>query len=398
MATVAAQTLRTRTHSLANKARFLTTAAASVATRQGTAAPCTFSSSMPPGFVATVGNLETFVLPEKVSGNLSDMMMAKAMINAWRKDGILQIAMSAKQARLYDLANQASKTFFSKSPSEKHACVNDSSFSGYVASGEEITAGIADYSEIFTVIKNLQPDDPRVLAKWPCHGPCPWPDKSMERCIMDYMSELGSNGEKLIQMVEIGLDIPPGSLAKYTQDGFHHMRILRFPPRHQTNGKGKSGRGIGAHRDYGLLVMAAQDEVGGLFTRAPRQNDAVDSLEDESGWTYVAPTPGVFTVFPGDMMQYMTNSFLKSTPHKVGLNVRERFAFAYFHEPNFKSLVKPLPGFDAGQKPAGGIHYGTYFTDMALRNYPGRASTRKLLEEGRYALLGKDELRSDMTF
>ena len=31
-----------------------------------------------------------------------------------------------------------------------------------------------------------------------------------------------------------------------------------------TNGKGKKGRGIGSHTDYGLLVMAAQDHVGGM--------------------------------------------------------------------------------------------------------------------------------------
>ncbi|KAG5950178.1 hypothetical protein E4U53_005416 [Claviceps sorghi] len=403
---MAAQTLRTSTHSLTSKARWLTTAATTAATRQG-AAPCAVRSSMPPGFTATVGSFETFVLPEKVSGNLSDMMMGKAMINAWRRDGLLQIAMSERQGRLYGLASQASKSFFAKTPSEKHACVNDSSFCGYVASGEEITAGIADYSEIFTVSKNLRPDDYRVLAKWPCHGPCPWPDKSMERSIMNYVAELEASGEKLIRLIELGLDVPPGSLSKYTQDGFHHMRVLRFPSCHRTNGKGKAGRGIGAHKDYGLLVLAAQDEVGafaifsssylGLFIRSPLQSDSVQSIGDESAWTYVAPTPGVFTVFPGDMMEYMTNRVLRSTPHKVGLNVRERFAFAYFHEPNFKAMVKPLPGFDAGQEPADGIHYGTYFTDMALKNYPDRVSMKKLLNEGRCALLETDELRSDMT-
>jgi isopenicillin N synthase-like dioxygenase len=42
------------------------------------------------------------------------------------------------------------------------------------------------------------------------------------------------------------------------------MEVLgRFPARYATNGKGKPGRGIGSHTDYGLLVMAAQDEVGG---------------------------------------------------------------------------------------------------------------------------------------
>lgn len=50
-------------------------------------------------------------------------------------------------------------------------------------------------------------------------------------------------------------------------------------------------------------------------------------------------------VFPGDMLQFMTNSYLPSTPHKVGLNTRERFAFAYFHEPNFNAVCKRLPEF-----------------------------------------------------
>lgn len=96
------------------------------------------------------------------------------------------------------------------------------------------------------------------------------------------------------------------------------------------------------------------------------------------------------------MMQYMTNSFLQSTPHKVGLNVRERFAFAYFHEPNFRAMVKPLPGFNGSQEPADGIHYGTHFTNMALRNYPTRITTTKVLEEGRYEMLSKEKLRDEM--
>jgi hypothetical protein len=97
----------------------------------------------------------------------------------------------------------------------------------------------------------------------------------------------------------------------------------------------------------------------------------------------------------GDMMQYMTNNFLKSTPHKVGLNVRERFAFAYFHEPNFRSVIKPLQGYNAGQSPIGGIHYGTHFTNMFLRNYPDRVTTARLREEGRYHLLASEQLRDD---
>lgn len=95
------------------------------------------------------------------------------------------------------------------------------------------------------------------------------------------------------------------------------------------------------------------------------------------------------------MLQYMTNHAIRSTLHKVKLNVRERFAFAYFHEPNFRSVVKPLPGYDGGQAPVEGIHYGTHFTNMCLRNYPERVTTKRLMAEGRYQMLGLRGLRDE---
>lgn len=109
------------------------------------------------------------------------------------------------------------------------------------------------------------------------------------------------------------------------------------------------------------------------------------------------------------MMQYLTNSFLKSTPHKVGLNNKERYTIAYFHEPNFRAVVKPLTEYSSGSttstsgKPASrdgaapaedeGVHYGTHFTNMFVRNYPDRITTKRLLAENRYSVLATEALR-----
>lgn len=87
------------------------------------------------------------------------------------------------------------------------------------------------------------------------------------------------------------------------------MADSRFPATDKTNGKGKAGRGIGSHTDYGLLVIAAQDDVGGLFIRPPYEGEsyanweksAAGMKEEDEGWVYVPPVPGVFTVFPGKM-------------------------------------------------------------------------------------------------
>lgn len=92
-------------------------------------------------------------------------------------------------------------------------------------------------------------------------------------------------------------------------------------------------------------------------------------------------------------MQYLTGDHLPSTPHKVGLNTRERFAFAYFHEPNFNAVVRPLSEYNhisaSGILPASGIHYGTHFTNMFMRNYPKRITAQRIVAENRMAVLDK---------
>jgi len=98
-------------------------------------------------------------------------------------------------------------------------------------------------------------------------------------------------------------------------------------------------------------------------------------------------------------MQYLTRNFLRATPHKVGLNTCERFSYAYFHEPSFQAVLKPLEGMhgSVGQKvgqDVEGIHYGTHFTNMFLRNYPDRITTQRLVREDRYSMLSSPTLRT----
>ncbi|EJT78014.1 hypothetical protein GGTG_03117 [Gaeumannomyces tritici R3-111a-1] len=243
--------------------------------------------TMPPNHKARVGLLDTFELPAEVRGTAGDRAMGKAIVESWRRNGILQIAMSPAQEAVYAAAQQASERFFTKPPSEKHACADPQSYSGYIASGEEITDGVADYSEIFTVTKDLPLDDRRVLDNWPCHGPCPWPDADVREPMRRYMDYLDQSGEKLLKLTEYGLGVPEGSLTNLTRDGWHHMRIL-----------------------------------------------------------------------------------------------------------SFQAVCKPLPGHEAGQEPRDGIHYGTHFTNMFLRNYPDRITTQRLLAEGRQRKLSEPALRT----
>lgn len=337
-----------------------------------------------------MNDLRTFHLPPTVTGTASDIELANKIIDAWRSDGIFQVATEGVQRDATARAFEASRDFFRLPLAAKASCISDLTYAGYIASGEEVTAGEADHSEIFTVCPDIAETDPRVRAHLPCHGPVPWPDTRYRDSMKSFMGELGQVGEKLLRLTAIGLGLPDmNTLTNLTRDGWHHMRVLRFPRKTE-----KTARGIGAHTDYGLLVIAAQDHVGGLYVRPPVPGEirkrnwlpgesSAGMYEDEEPWTFVEPVPNVLTVFPGDILQFMTDGYLLSTPHKVRMNTSERYALAYFHEPGFDATARRLfaPGSEEG------IHYGTHFTNMFMRCYPERITTRRIVAEDRLAHL-----------
>lgn len=336
-----------------------------------------------------MGSLQTFQVPDSVTD--SDSELGKEMIRAWQTDGIFQIATTPHLEDATRAAYAASKHFFRQPFETKAKYVSDLTFSGYIASGEEVTAGEADYSEIFTITKDVHPTDARILENWPCHGPVPWPDEEYQRAMQAYMDALGAIGHTLLRLTALGLGLPDiDTFTRLTDDGWHHMRVLRFPMKTPDN----AARGIGAHTDYGLLVIASQDDVGGLYIRPPvagehrnrnwlKEESAAGVYETDEVWTYVKPVPNVLTVFPGDIMQFMTSGALLSTPHKVRLAERERYALAYFHEPSFQAVARPLddPADDEY------LHYGTHFTNMFMRCYPDRLTTHRIHDENRLAVL-----------
>lgn len=334
-------------------------------------------------------DLQTFHLPEVVDGKPSDIELAKQLIDSWRTDGICQIARNEKEELITTTAMEASKKFFSQPYKFKASCISDQTYTGYIASGEEITAGEKDYSEIFTVCKDVAEDDERVKGKWPCHGPAPWPNQDYKEAMTKFTELLGNFGDRLLKLTALGLGLEINALFDLAKDGWHHMRVLRFPAANP-----ETARGIGAHTDYGLLVIANQNDVGGLYIRPPVEGEerkknwlegqsSAGMYQDEEPWNLIKPVPNVFTCFPGDIMQLITNGYLLSTPHKVGLANKERFALAYFHEPNFETTIGPMVK-DSTDAP---LHYGTHFTNMFMRCYPERITTQRIHKENRLQIL-----------
>src|SRR3712207_3191635 len=95
--------------------------------------------------------MRTFELPVSVGGTTVDRILGRQLVRTWEDDGIFQVAATAEQARITGEALAQSRRFFARSLPEKARFVSDLTYSGYIASGEEVTAGEADYSEIFKI-------------------------------------------------------------------------------------------------------------------------------------------------------------------------------------------------------------------------------------------------------
>ena len=78
--------------------------------------------------------LQTFRLPDAVTGTESDVRLGHDLVRAWQEDGILQVATDPAQDRVTADAIEASRWFFAQPMEVKARQVSDLSYSGYIAS------------------------------------------------------------------------------------------------------------------------------------------------------------------------------------------------------------------------------------------------------------------------
>ncbi|MEV2221341.1 2OG-Fe(II) oxygenase family protein [Nocardia vinacea] len=328
-------------------------------------------------------------------GYISDGELGRAVLAGWRTRGYHQIRATTVERDAADAAFAAMRDFFAQPQAAKRALVSELSYSGYIGSGDEITGGKADTPEAFTVCRDLPVSHPAVLAELPCHGPVPWPPGQFRPAAAGLMARLGAVADRVLRAVAAALDdVDALALTRLTVDGWHHMRLMRFPPLVDNR-----PRGQGAHTDYGMLVLVVQDSVPGLQVRpsvplADRHRNWVAAessagrYDDVAGWTPVDPAPGVLTLLPGDMLQFLTGGRVMASPHKVDLHREPRYSMAYFHEPAFDTVLRPISGPADGEA----VHYGLHFTRMFMRSYPDRSTTRRIVAERLLSHLpGSDE-------
>jgi len=300
--------------------------------------------------------------------------VAAAIDAACRAVGFFGIVGHGIPAELQDRLEAASHAFFSRPEHEKAEiamAAAGAAWRGWFPVGGELTSGVADRKEGVYFGTEHAPEDPRVIAATPLHGPNQFPADSddLRIAVLDWLDAMRPVADAVMGGIALGLGLSADWFEQHlTRDPTILFRIFHYPPSEPDAANGQWG--VGEHTDYGLLTLLAQDHLGGLQVRA------VDGT-----WIHVEPTPGVIVCNLGDMLERLTGRRYRSTPHRVrNTSGQSRLSFPYFFDPSWGATVPTLP-LDASPLPdaerwdgtdvtAWDGQYGDYLTAKVAKVFP----------------------------
>lgn len=121
-------------------------------------------------------------------------------------------------------------------------------------------------------------------------------------------------GKYLLQAIAIYLGLDENYFDQHVDDGNSILRAIHYPPITQEP---SSAIRAEQHEDIDLITLLVGASADGL------------ELQDESKtWVPIKAGVGAIVINVGDMLQRLTNNYLKSTTHRVVNPPRERW-----HEP-----------------------------------------------------------------
>lgn len=258
----------------------------------------------------------------------------RALRDACERHGFFYVRGHGIAPSLEQRLEDATARFFALPPQAKQRLsmsLGGRAWRGWFPLGGELTSGQPDQKEGLYLGEELGPDDPRVRADWPMHGPNLFPVEvpELRSAVLEFIAEQTGVSHHVMRLLAQSLELETGFFEqRLTHQPLPLFRIFHYPA---TTHAGTWG--VGEHTDYGLLTVLKQDDCGGLEVKTP------------TGWIEAPPIPGTFVCNLGDMLDRMTGGRYRSTPHRVrNTSGRSRYSWPFFFDPAFDAEVKPLPG------------------------------------------------------
>lgn len=204
---------------------------------------------------------------------------------------------------------------------------------GYVSFGKEHAkdSSAPDLKEFWHVGQELAPQHP-LYSVYPTN---PWPSElpAFRTGFVELYRQIERCALSLLEASALFVGEPIDRFASIARDGNSILRVIHYPPI-PADAHPASIRAA-AHEDINLITLLCEATAGGL-----------ELLERNGSWRPIHALKGQIVVDAGDMLQNITNGYLKSTTHRVVNpdNSRERrFSMPFFVHPRAECALDPLP-------------------------------------------------------
>lgn len=225
--------------------------------------------------------------------------------NAFHEFGFVGVINHGVPAELVDGFYKASKEYFSLPVDQKRKYEIEglAGQRGYTAFGKEHAkqSEVADLKEFFQIGQYVESNDPLKSE---------YPDNVSVSEVPEFNAygkklykAFENSGAELLRAIAIYLDLDENYFDTHIEKGNSILRSIHYPP---ITSEPKSAIRAEQHEDINLITLLVGASAGGL-----------QILSSEGEWLDIVPGENEIVINVGDMLQRLTNNYLKSTTHRV---------------------------------------------------------------------------------
>lgn len=307
--------------------------------------------------MATVPRIDVGALVDPSGADEDRRRVADEIDAACAEHGFFTVVGHGIDPARLDALDHEARAFFALPREEKARIAmihGGRAWRGWFGVGEELTDGVPDRKEGLYFGTELGPDDARVAAGVPLHGPNLFPRRpsGLRDEVLAHLAAGTDLARRLLRAMAVGLDHDERWFDDtICTDPVVLFRIFHYPgPDADEPPTGPWG--VAEHTDYGLLTVLHQDASGGLEVQGP------------AGWLEVPPERGALVCNLGDMLGAISGGRYRSTPHRVHPPAAGgRISAPLFLDPSWDTRVPGIPG-----------TYGDYLTARVSRVFPALRS------------------------
>jgi isopenicillin N synthase-like dioxygenase len=161
---------------------------------------------------------------------------------------------------------------------------------------------------------------------------------NLKPTVLAWQDTLTQAAGQLLQALALALGQPVDKLeSAFAGMPVQHLKVIHYPGRAQ----GESRQGVGPHKDSGCLTLLLQDTQAGLQVW---ERDGPGLGPGADHWIDAPPIPGTLIINLGEVLEILTNGYLRATIHQVVSPPRDvdRLSVAFFLSPRLDAELPDL--------------------------------------------------------